>query len=102
MKYEVRPKILRLATERANDQPGVRTLNGYSTAYCLSRTLEDVLLQLSASLKAGRESRDELLRTRDGCILTAGILLAAAEQAQRDYDSARDAQSARNQTGVES
>jgi hypothetical protein len=86
-----RPKIQRLVAEAAARRQGVSTLDGYSTAYCLSRTLADVLVALSDALNGGRQGGTGrgtgLLTARDACIEGAAVLLEAAEQAQRDYDS---------------
>lgn len=88
----VRPKLKRLAGAAADAKEGVFTVSGYSTAHCLSRTLDVVLGEISRALEAGRTSGPTrpvgLLRARDACLVAAGTLMAAAEQAQRDYESA--------------
>lgn len=93
--FTIRPKLIRLIIEQAERYDGTRTLSGFSTAYVLSRTLEQVLHLLSKALAHGRTTGIEqrtaaMVEMRDACIETAAVLLACAEQAERDRQSLID------------
>jgi len=94
-RYTISPKIKRMVEANARGYAGVATFNAYSTAYCLSSTLEYILGRLAAALSNGRvcskeiSRHDTLLDVREACVQAAGALMACAEQAQRDAESAR-------------